>query len=476
MDGRGTPRASGIRTTPSTPVHAIGTRMAPRTPSSGGRTPAAVTPGTPGNRVGGGRISIGSSSTSSDRGIGMIMSPAGGNRSIGGRVPPLSTGSTPVGGNSHKMWHAIYEYTAQGEDELSLSKGDVVEVLSMDYKISGDEGWWTGKCNGKVGVFPCNFVAPADQDFSNLKREELLRLYPPHISFNELRVGEVIGVGGFGKVFRGFYGNREVAIKAARHVEQQHHHQADEDVRAVTRDRVLQEGRLFWLLHHQNIIKLEGICLEEPNMCLVMEFARGGPLNRILGNGRRIRPDVLVDWAIQVARGMNYLHHGAPISLVHRDLKSANGKQNKPDKFHDFFNFTTFFPVLILEAVDKEDDLQLKTLKITDFGLARESSNTTRMSAAGTYAWMAPEVIKTSTFSKASDVWSYGVMVRKLTKFQKQTCFKIEFCPALGTPDWPDTLQGHRRSSDSLWRGSEQTHPADPKNLPPGVAQANGRY
>ena len=36
--------------------------------------------------------------------------------------------------------------------------------------------------------------------------------------------------------------------------------------------------------------------------------------------------DVLVDWAIQLARGMNYLHHGAPISLVHRDLKSANGK------------------------------------------------------------------------------------------------------------------------------------------------------
>ena len=44
-----------------------------------------------------------------------------------------------------------------------------------------------------------------------------------------------------------------------------------------------------------------------------------------------------------------------------------------------------FFTVLILQAVDKEDDLQFKTLKITDFGLARESANTTRMSAAGTY-------------------------------------------------------------------------------------------
>lgn len=56
--------------------------------------------------------------------------------------------------------------------------------------------------------------------------------------------------------------------------------------------------------------------------------------------------------------------------------------------------------MLILQTVEKDDDLQLKTLKITDFGLARESANTTRMSAAGTYAWMAPEVIKNSTFSK----------------------------------------------------------------------------
>lgn len=60
--------------------------------------------------------------------------------------------------------------------------------------------------------------------------------------------------------------------------------------------------------------------------------------------------------------------------------------------------------VLLKETIDGNDLLQ-KTLKITDFGLAREVHKTTRMSAAGTYAWMAPEVIKNSRFSKKSDVW-----------------------------------------------------------------------
>ena len=68
------------------------------------------------------------------------------------------------------------------------------------------------------------------------------------------------------------------------------------------------------------------------------------------------------------------------------------------------------FSVLISERVEKEDPLLFKTLKITDFGLAREVNHTTKISAAGTYAWMAPEVIKTSKFSKGSDVWRYEHM------------------------------------------------------------------
>lgn len=78
---------------------------------------------------------------------------------------------------------------------------------------------------------------------------------------------------------------------------------------------------------------------------------------------------------------------------------------------------------MLLKEPIENDDLQFKTLKITDFGLAREVYKTTRMSAAGTYAWMAPEVIKASIFSKASDVWRYVACFKTIKTVNAAKCF-----------------------------------------------------
>lgn len=225
--------------------------------------------------------------------------------------------ATATGAPSQPLFTALYDYHAQGEDELSLRRGQIVYVLSMDSNISGDEGWWTGKIGDKVGIFPSNFVTEDDPMLLNIPSEIIGIFNPVEIDYGELVVKEVIGVGGFGKVHRAYWSSEEVAVKAAR--------QNPEEKIEDTRKNVLQEAKLFWSLKHENIVALRGVCLKPPKLCLVMEFARGGSLNRVLA-GRKIPPDVLVNWAIQIACGMNYLHNGAPISIIHRDLKSSNGK------------------------------------------------------------------------------------------------------------------------------------------------------
>ncbi|KAA8550680.1 hypothetical protein F0562_002364 [Nyssa sinensis] len=150
-------------------------------------------------------------------------------------------------------------------------------------------------------------------------------------------------------------------------------------------------------LHHRNLVKLIGICIEEHTRCLVYELVPNGSVESHLhGADKRKGP---LDWdarlkiALGAARGLAYLHEDSNPRVIHRDFKASN--------------------VLL------EDDF---TPKVSDFGLAREATEGSRHISTrvmGTFGYVAPEYAMTGHLLVKSDVYSYGVVLLELLSGKK---------------------------------------------------------
>ncbi|XP_027843282.2 mitogen-activated protein kinase kinase kinase 13-A isoform X2 [Aphis gossypii] len=184
------------------------------------------------------------------------------------------------------------------------------------------------------------------------------------IPFESISDLQWLGSGAQGAVFSGKLKNEIVAVKKVRE-------QKETDIRHLRK------------LNHPNIVQFRGVCTQAPCYCIVMEYCPYGPLYNLLRDGEEIPPIRLVSWAKQIASGMHYLHVN---KIIHRDLKSPN--------------------VLIGRQ---------EMVKISDFGTSREWNEiSTKMSFAGTVAWMAPEIIRNEPCSEKVDIWSFGVVLWEL--------------------------------------------------------------
>eukprot|EP00117_Sycon_ciliatum_P026691 scpid7703/ scgid21849/ Tyrosine-protein kinase isoform SRK1 len=185
-----------------------------------------------------------------------------------------------------------------------------------------------------------------------------------------LKLAERLGKGKFGEVYNGFWDKRAVAIKTLR---------PKCDQLAI--DEFHREAKIMRSLNHSNVVSLLAVALTVEPAYLVLELMRGCFLNSLRAQAAST-PGEQLEYAFQVAAGMDYLHQRG---VLHCDLAARN--------------------ILI-----NSDGV----LKISDFGLARlvgsPECHVSGKPAKFATRWTAPEVLFDGLLSKAADVWSFGIM------------------------------------------------------------------
>ncbi|PIN27095.1 Serine/threonine protein kinase [Handroanthus impetiginosus] len=193
---------------------------------------------------------------------------------------------------------------------------------------------------------------------------------------------EKLGEGGYGSVYKGkLRSGHDVAVKLL------------SKPKANGQD-FINEVATIGRIHHVNVVKLVGYCAERSKRALVYDFMANGSLDKYIFNRERANS---LSWerkyeiAIGVARGIEYLHQGCNIQILHFDIKP-----------HNILLDDNFIP------------------KVSDFGLAKfystENNTVTLTAARGTIGYVAPELINRSIggVSYKADVYSFGMLLMEM--------------------------------------------------------------
>ncbi|KAL0693406.1 hypothetical protein Bca4012_060586 [Brassica carinata] len=203
------------------------------------------------------------------------------------------------------------------------------------------------------------------------------------LATDDFSPGNQLGEGGFGVVYKGVLDSgEEIAVKRLSMKSGQGDNEFINEVSLVAK------------LHHRNLVRLLGFCLEGQERLLIYDLFKNTSLDHfIFDTDRRM----VLEWETRykiiagVARGLLYLHEDSRFKVIHRDLKASN--------------------VLLDDAMYP---------KISDFGMAKlfdtDQPCQTRFTSrvAGTYGYMAPEYAMNGKFSVKTDVFSFGVLVLEI--------------------------------------------------------------
>jgi hypothetical protein len=210
-----------------------------------------------------------------------------------------------------------------------------------------------------------------------------------HIPIEEIEMGKQLGQGAFGVVYKGQWDHKTVAVKQVK------------ASNIIGGDKAIAEfeaevSQMASTAYHENLVQLYGVTtLENGDMAAVVEFcAQGSLVDALYGSEKKVREWTLSELfsvAHGAACGVAHLHRQG---VIHRDIAARN--------------------VLL---AGKRDLIA----KVADFGMARLLNESvydeqTTLNAVGPLKWMAPEQMERRAYSRASDVFAFGVLLYEIFK------------------------------------------------------------
>ncbi|XP_077250247.1 receptor-like kinase TMK4 [Tasmannia lanceolata] len=337
--------------------------------------------------------------------IGINLTPSGGQTTPGSNGPSPASNS---GGNTNsssssggrRVWLPIVIVAVilclivvLGLSYFKYRQSSQKKFKQINSPLNGSE-------MGKIGLVGMNgnggITSEKHSEISSGRSEmQLVGAGSMSFSIHDLRQvtnnfsgDNILGRGGFGVVYKGELGGTKIAVKRMES--------------AVISNKGMGEFQaeiaVLTKVRHRHLVALLGYCVEGNEKLLVYEYMPQGTLSQHLFEYKDNGYDAL-SWkqrliiALDVARGVEYLHSLAQESFIHRDLKPSN--------------------VLL------GDDMRAK---VSDFGLVKHApdgkfSVETRL--AGTFGYLAPEYCATGRVTTKADVYSFGVILMELVTGRK---------------------------------------------------------
>jgi len=213
-----------------------------------------------------------------------------------------------------------------------------------------------------------------------------------------------LGQGGFGAVYKGkLRSGLDVAVK----------------ILSKSNDNgqdFMNEVATIGTIHHVNVVRLIGYCVDGKKHALVYEFMSNGSLDKYIFSKEESTPlsyEKIYEISLGIAGGISYLHQGCDMQILHFDIKP-----------HNILLDDNFIP------------------KVSDFGLAKLHATIDGVvnvtAARGTLGYMAPELFYKNMggVSYKADVYSFGMLLMEMASRRRNSNPKAEHSSQHYFPFW----------------------------------------